>query len=95
MIRRRVTASLPPLATTLKPSNHPYLTGAWTPLTEEVTATDLEVLEGAIPADLDGLYIRNTENQVHQPLGRRSRIHLQPAGRVRETGDGALRLRPP
>ena len=61
---------LPPLATTLKPSNHPYLTGAWTPLTEEVDAFDLEVLEGAIPAELDGVYIRNTENQIHQPLGR-------------------------
>ena len=61
---------LPPLATTLAPSNHPYLNGAWTPLTEEVTATDLEVLEGAIPTDLDGIYIRNTENQIHQPLGR-------------------------
>ncbi len=61
---------LPPLATTLAPSNHPYLNGAWTPLTEEVTATDLEVLEGAIPPELDGVYIRNTENQIHQPLGR-------------------------
>ena len=55
---------------TLKPSNHPYLNGAWTPLTEEVTAVDLDVIEGAIPHDLDGIYLRNTENQVHQPLGR-------------------------
>ena len=55
---------------TLLPSNHPYLNGAWTPLREEVDATDLEVIEGAIPADLDGVYLRNTENQVHQPLGR-------------------------
>ena len=28
------------------------------------------MVEGAIPADLDGVYIRNTENQIHQPLGR-------------------------
>ena len=56
--------------TTLKPSNHPYLTGPWTPLHEEVNATDLEPYEGAIPDDIDGIYLRNTENPVHEPLGR-------------------------
>ena len=61
---------LPPIKSTLQPSNHPYLTGAWTPQMEEVDATDLEVIEGRIPDDIDGLYLRNTENQVHQPLGR-------------------------
>jgi hypothetical protein len=61
---------LPPVRTSLQPTNHPYMTGAWTPLHEEVDAVDLEVLEGAIPADLDGVYLRNTENPVHQPLGR-------------------------
>lgn len=61
---------LPPLKSSLKPSNHPYLNGAWTPLMEEVNASDLDVIEGAIPKDLDGIYLRNTENQVHQPLGR-------------------------
>ncbi|WP_373088737.1 carotenoid oxygenase family protein, partial [Sneathiella sp.] len=61
---------LPPIKSTLQPSNHPYLTGAWTPLMEEVDAIDLEVIEGVIPDDIDGLYLRNTENQVHQPLGR-------------------------
>jgi carotenoid cleavage dioxygenase-like enzyme len=61
---------LPPILTTLQPSNHPYLNGAWTPLHEEVDAEQLEVLEGAIPTDIDGIYLRNTENQIHQPLGR-------------------------
>ncbi len=61
---------LPPIVTSLKPSNHPYLNGAWTPLHEEVNATGLEVIEGKIPADIDGVYLRNTENQIHQPLGR-------------------------
>ena len=61
---------LPPIRTSLKPSNHPYLNGAWTPLHEEVDATDLDVIEGAIPSDIDGVYLRNTENQIHQPLGR-------------------------
>jgi carotenoid cleavage dioxygenase-like enzyme len=61
---------LAPIVATLRPSNHPYLNGAWTPLLEEVNATELEVIEGTIPADIDGVYLRNTENQVHQPLGR-------------------------
>ncbi|HUB84239.1 MAG TPA: carotenoid oxygenase family protein [Rhizomicrobium sp.] len=61
---------LPPIRSSLKPSNHPYLNGAWTPLMEEVNAFDLDVIEGRIPADVDGIYLRNTENQVHQPLGR-------------------------
>lgn len=59
-----------PVKGSLRPSNHPYLNGAWTPLREEVTAIDLEVIEGAIPTDIDGVYLRNTENQLHQPLGR-------------------------
>ena len=59
-----------PIVTTLKRSNHPYLNGAWTPLHEEVDALDLEIIEGAIPSDIDGIYLRNTENQIHQPLGR-------------------------
>ena len=25
---------------------------------------------GAVPTDLDGVYLRNTENQIHEPLGR-------------------------
>jgi len=61
---------LPRVKTTLGQSNHPYMSGPWTPQHEEVTALDLEVLEGAIPADIDGVYIRNTENPVHRPLGR-------------------------
>jgi carotenoid cleavage dioxygenase len=61
---------LPPVKATLQPSNHPYLNGAWTPQHEEVIATDVAVIEGSIPDDIDGVYLRNTENQIHQPLGR-------------------------
>ncbi|QYE35880.1 carotenoid oxygenase family protein [Polymorphobacter sp. PAMC 29334] len=61
---------LPPVVASLRPSNHPYLNGAWTPQHEEVTAVDLDVISGAIPTDIDGIYLRNTENQLHQPLGR-------------------------
>lgn len=61
---------LPPVVTSLAPSDHPYLNGAWTPLLEEVNAEDLEVIEGKVPRDIDGVYLRNTENPVHRPLGR-------------------------
>ncbi len=61
---------LPPVVASLRPSNHPYLNGAWTPQHEEVTAVDLDVISGSIPTDIDGVYLRNTENQLHQPLGR-------------------------
>ena len=54
----------------LTPGDHPYLQGAWTPLLEEVNATDLPVIAGRIPDDIDGLYLRNTQNPVYQSLGR-------------------------
>lgn len=54
---------------TLKETDHPYLTGAWTPMHREYNATDMEVI-GEIPKDLDGVYIRNTENPIFEPLGR-------------------------
>ena len=58
------------LASDLEPGDHPYLQGAWTPLLEEVNATDLKVLEGVIPLDIDGVYLRNTENPLHDSIER-------------------------
>lgn len=52
---------------TLKRGIHPYLNGAWTPNYTEYTATDMEVI-GEIPKDIDGIYIRNTENPVQNPI---------------------------
>ena len=54
---------------TLEPNDHPYRNGAWTPVFEELDTDDLEVI-GNIPDDIDGLYVRNTENPVHDSLGR-------------------------
>jgi carotenoid cleavage dioxygenase-like enzyme len=54
---------------TLQPSDHPYLNGAWTPVSEEWIDDDCAVV-GEIPRDLDGVYLRNTENPVHTALGR-------------------------
>ena len=48
------------IAGELRPNDHPYLNGAHMPLHEEVDANDLDVIEGAIPRDIDGVYLRNT-----------------------------------
>jgi carotenoid cleavage dioxygenase-like enzyme len=49
--------------------DHPYRTGAWQPNYREWDADDLVVTQGQIPADLDGIYLRNTENPVHPSIG--------------------------
>ncbi|SDD91870.1 carotenoid oxygenase family protein [Kordiimonas lacus] len=54
--------------TSIRENNHPYMSGAWAPMHREYNATDMEVI-GTIPTDIDGVYIRNTENPVHRPLG--------------------------
>ncbi|MBC2778055.1 8'-apo-carotenoid 13,14-cleaving dioxygenase [Parasphingopyxis marina] len=43
--------------------DHPYLTGIHKPMAEELTLTELEV-EGSIPAELDGRYLRIGPNPV-------------------------------
>ncbi|MEL7207929.1 MAG: carotenoid oxygenase family protein, partial [Actinomycetota bacterium] len=47
---------------------HPYRTGAWRPQTTERRAWDLDV-EGTIPDDLNGVYLRNTENPLRPAIG--------------------------
>jgi carotenoid cleavage dioxygenase len=47
---------------------HPFMSGAFTPNYVEYTATDLEVI-GEVPQRLNGVYLRNTQNPVHAPLG--------------------------
>lgn len=49
--------------------DHPYRTGPWRPQSSEWVADDLEVV-GDLPDDLDGVYLRNTENPVHPAIGR-------------------------
>ncbi len=46
----------------------PMLTGAFAPVLEETVLTDLPV-EGAIPADLNGVYLRNGPNPKYEPKG--------------------------
>ncbi len=47
---------------------HPYRSGAWLPNHREWDADDLEVV-GELPRDLNGVYLRNTENPVHESIG--------------------------
>ena len=47
--------------------DHPYRTGPWRPQTVERKADNLEVI-GDLPTDLDGVYLRNTENPVHPAM---------------------------
>ena len=56
------------LATLPEDDDHPYRTGPWRPQATEWAADDLTVVEGDLPADLDGVYLRNTENPLHPAL---------------------------
>ncbi len=49
--------------------DHPYRSGAWRPQRTEYDAWNLEV-EGEVPADLNGVYLRNTENPLFEPIRR-------------------------
>jgi len=62
--------------------DHPYRTGPWRPQQAEWNADDLTVVSGEIPADLDGVYLRNTENPLHMPIR-----HYHPFD-----GDGMIHL---
>ena len=49
---------------------NPYLEGAYAATHDEVTLRGLEVLDGRIPDDLNGVYVRNGPNPQHHPVGR-------------------------
>ncbi len=56
------------LSTLPEDDDHPYRTGPWRPQTTEWRADDLPTVEGEFPSDLDGVYLRNTENPLHPAL---------------------------
>lgn len=70
------------LSTLDEDDDHPYRTGPWRPQTTEWDDDDLVAVDGEIPADLDGVYLRNTENPVHPALK-----HYHPFD-----GDGMLHI---
>jgi len=49
--------------------DHPYRTGAWRPQHREFDAMALEAT-GDVPDDLEGVYLRNTENPLRPPIKR-------------------------
>jgi carotenoid cleavage dioxygenase len=49
---------------------NPYLEGPYAPRADELTVPDLAVLSGKLPADLDGVYVRNGPNPRFAPMGR-------------------------
>ncbi len=50
------------------PASNPYLSGRFAPVQDEVEMKDLTV-EGAIPTDVAGAFIRNGSNPQFTPLG--------------------------
>lgn len=58
--------TLPP---PIDPSTNPHLSGIFEPIQTELAVDDLEVVQGAIPSDLDGTYLRNGPNPRFTPLG--------------------------
>ena len=56
------------LSTLPEDDDHPYRTGPWRPQSTEWDADDLAVVEGELPRDLDGVYLRNTENPLHPAM---------------------------
>lgn len=55
--------------TICEPGND-YLAGIFAPVDKEITAWEMPVI-GEIPRDLDGCYIRNGHNPIHQPASGR------------------------
>ncbi|MFE9435376.1 carotenoid oxygenase family protein [Streptomyces sp. NPDC006640] len=52
----------------VRPHARPHLSGRLAPVTEEVDETGLEVT-GELPAELDGLFLRNGPNPRFSPIG--------------------------
>ena len=48
----------------------PLLTGPFAPIGDESVFTDLPVIQGALPRDLNGVYMRTGPNPRHAPNGR-------------------------
>ncbi|HEY7833756.1 MAG TPA: carotenoid oxygenase family protein [Ktedonobacterales bacterium] len=53
----------------LETQQNPYLLGMYTPVDLEITAEDLEII-GELPADLNGVYVRNGPNPRYVMSGR-------------------------
>lgn len=54
---------------TIDESGYEFLSGVFKPITTEVFASELQVVQGALPYDLNGTYLRNGPNPRFTPLG--------------------------
>lgn len=50
-------------------SHERFFTGATAPVSREIHSNQLEVVQGAVPPGLDGMYIRTGPNPQHEPQG--------------------------
>src|SRR5436190_22158664 len=57
------------LSTLPDDDDHPYRSGPWRPQNIEYDADELEI-QGELPDDLYGVYLRNTENPLHPAIVR-------------------------
>lgn len=57
------------MALDAEPLAHPYLTGQYAPVHDELTSDELPVT-GALPPSMNGAYLRNGPNPAFAPLGR-------------------------
>jgi carotenoid cleavage dioxygenase-like enzyme len=52
-----------------EPGQNPWEQGTLAPIRQEVFKEHLEVVEGSVPKELDGVYIRTGANHAHDPFG--------------------------
>lgn len=71
----------------------PLLTGAFAPVADESTLTDLPLLKGAIPRDLNGVYLRAGPNPRFAPQGRYHPFDGDGMVHAAEFRDGRLTVR--
>lgn len=50
------------------PETSPFLAGNWAPISTEVDGSDLAVIEGTLPDEIDGTFIRNGPNPQFPPF---------------------------
>ncbi|MFS1515137.1 carotenoid oxygenase family protein [Bacillus sp. SCS-151] len=54
----------------LETNVNPYLLGKYEPIHDEVFVENLEVIEGEVPKDINGIYVRNGPNPKYETRGR-------------------------
>ena len=59
---------MPPTSTLVDPATEPFLSGRFAPIHDEIAVDHLDV-EGTLPTDLVGSYLRNGPNPMFTPLG--------------------------